>query len=248
MNLKVCAPVPVRSGVFNETKITIDKALDEKPDLVELRFDYIDNASLITKDYAKSLVKLVQAHVPVIFTLRDESEGGRIKIEESERLKILTTLMEVKPKYLDIEMRSSKEILANLIDSATLNNVFLIFSHHNFEKTPPISDALPIIENFANELRERFKLNSSALNNCIFKAIFTARNFEDNLVPIQLCKSFSEKGLKIVSFCMGEQGALSRIACTKFGASFTFGSVEEATAPGQIEIKRLRAIYSILFE
>ncbi len=248
MNLKICAPVPVRSGDFNESKSAIERALEEKPDLVELRFDYIDNPSLITKDYAKNLAKLVQAQVPVIFTLRDESEGGRIKIEESLRLKILTTLVEAKPKYLDIEMSSSKKILANLIDSTISNNVSLIFSHHNFEKTPPINEALPIIENFANELRDRFKLKSNALNNYIFKAIFTAKNFEDNLVPIQLCKNISEKGLKVVSFCMGEQGALSRIACTKFGALFTFGSVEEATAPGQIEIKRLRALYHVLFD
>jgi 3-dehydroquinate dehydratase type I len=47
---------------------------------------------------------------------------------------------------------------------------------------------------------------------------------------------------------MGEVGLLSRILCVKFGSLWTYGSLDEKTAPGQIKIEKIREIHQLLFE
>jgi len=47
---------------------------------------------------------------------------------------------------------------------------------------------------------------------------------------------------------MSDLGVLSRILCVKFGSLWTYGSLEEKTAPGQIKIEKIREIHQLLFE
>ena len=47
---------------------------------------------------------------------------------------------------------------------------------------------------------------------------------------------------------MGEIGILSRILCVKFGSLWTYASMEDKTAPGQIKIEKMREIHQLLFE
>ena len=46
---------------------------------------------------------------------------------------------------------------------------------------------------------------------------------------------------------MGELGIFSRITCVKFGSLLTYGSLEDKTAPGQINIEKIREIHKLLF-
>ena len=53
---------------------------------------------------------------------------------------------------------------------------------------------------------------------------------------------------KLVCFCMGEQGKVSRLLSPMFGAFFTFASLEQGseTASGQMTIEEMRAAYNLL--
>jgi 3-dehydroquinate dehydratase type I len=53
---------------------------------------------------------------------------------------------------------------------------------------------------------------------------------------------------RLVCFCMGEQGRISRLLSPVFGAVFTFAALEQGgeTAPGQISINEMRTAYSLL--
>jgi len=44
---------------------------------------------------------------------------------------------------------------------------------------------------------------------------------------------------------MGELGIFSRIACVLTGSFLTYASLEEKTAPGQINIDEMREIYHL---
>jgi 3-dehydroquinate dehydratase type I len=78
--------------------------------------------------------------------------------------------------------------------------------------------------------------------------IFTAQTFEDNLIPLQLCKEITKKNLNIISFCMGTLGIFSRILCVLNGSFLTYGSLVGETAPGQIDINTIRKTLNILQE
>ena len=106
-----------------------------------------------------------------------------------------------------------------------------------------------IFESFKDKLLSNHLIDFLTFKEVTYKIIFTAQSFEDNFIPIKLCKVVSEKEKDqgIISFCMGELGVFSRIICVKFGSFLTYGSLEDKTAPGQINNKKIRELHQLLF-
>jgi 3-dehydroquinate dehydratase-1 len=72
------------------------------------------------------------------------------------------------------------------------------------------------------------------------KIIGKATSVEDNLKMLTLPQFAEKKGIQIVAFAMGRKGTISRILSPIFGAAFTFASLDEATAPGQIPLDEMK--------
>jgi len=127
---------------------------------------------------------------------------------------------------------------------ARKNSVKLIYSSHDFEKTPSYDEGVKIIEKFKEELVNNYAVDFISIKKIIFKLIFTAQKFENNLIPMKICKDLLEKNKdkNVISFCMGELGIFSRIMCVIAGSFLTYASLEERTAPGQINIRKMREI------
>ncbi|MFX0187164.1 MAG: type I 3-dehydroquinate dehydratase [Candidatus Hodarchaeota archaeon] len=249
MKPNICVALPIKSGNVKENYAIIKRVLESKPDLIEFRFDYIEEISQLTPDFVKVSLNLIKPDVLSIFTFRDPSEGGQCAISQADRLKIINLLIESHPDYLDIEMNTKTEHLSEIINLADKNKVKLIFSYHDFEKTPSFEAASDIFEGFKDKLLSNRLIDALTLKEVTYKIIFTAQSFEDNFIPIKLCKVVSEKEKDqgIISFCMGELGIFSRIMCVKFGSFLTYGSLEDKTAPGQINIKKIRELHQLLF-
>lgn len=247
MTYNICIPIPIKSNDLGEIKVIVDRALLFNPRFIEFRFDYIDTFQNITQDFVESLKTYVKNKSNIILTFRHHSEGGQIKIDEIERLKILKMLMDSQPEFFDIEMNSDIETLSNIISLSYMKKVNLIFSYHNFEKTLTNIMAKGIILRFEERIIKNELNEFDILGKSIYKLIFTAQNFEDNLIPLELCKEFSKNNKKVISFCMGELGILSRILNIKLGSFLTYAALEEPTAPGQIKIDTLQQMYKLLF-
>jgi 3-dehydroquinate dehydratase type I len=86
-----------------------------------------------------------------------------------------------------------------------------------------------------------------AIGASVCKIVGTANKIEDNIAVLNFVASHSSKA-KLVCFCMGEAGKISRLLSPMFGASFTYASIEQGneTAEGQISIGEMRAAYNIL--
>ena len=244
MKFNICVAVPITSGGLERNGEVLKKILDENPEFVELRFDYIEDIQQITPTFVKSLLDLIESQTKAIFTFRDFSEGGQIELSKSERLKIIQLLIEAHPQYYDIEMKNDRETLQSVINMARENNVKLIYSFHDFEKTPSYDEGVKIIEKFKEELVNNYAVDFISIKKIIFKLIFTAQIFEDNLIPMKICRDLLEKNKykNVISFCMGELGIFSRIMCVIAGSFLTYASLEERTAPGQIDIRNMREI------
>ncbi len=245
MNNNICISIPVKFARLSKIKPTINNTIKANPDLIELRFDFINNAQTITIDFLKDLKNIIHPTFPIVFTFRDSTEGGKIKINQEEHLRILKMFIQAKPDYIDIEMNTEKNILSEIINLTSQNNVNLIFSYHNLEKTLNLNEAMKLIQNFQHRLNEEFLVELKMIEKSIFKVIFTAQTFEDNIIPLRLCKEFSNSTQKLISFCMGTAGIFSRIMCVIAGSFFTYASLEEKTAPGQINIDEMREIYHL---
>ncbi|MFX1310553.1 MAG: type I 3-dehydroquinate dehydratase [Promethearchaeota archaeon] len=248
MKYNICIPIPVKSTSIKELKPIVEKTLKSKPNLIELRFDYISDVNAITADFLRNLLNIIRPHAPVIFTFRDLSEGGHVKLGKKQHFKILKMFIEVKPNYVDIEMNTNIEILDEIFKLSSQNEVNLILSHHNFERTVSLNEAISHIQNFNKRLRYNSSFDIALPKGSIYKIIFSAQTFEDNLIPLRLCKKFSNSNQRIISFCMGTLGIFSRITCVMTGSFLTYAFLEEKTAPGQINIEKMREFYEIILK
>ena len=248
MKYKICVVIPIKSADLNVNKQLIETALEKSPDLIEFRFDYINEAKFITPSLLKELMAVIPSKIPIIFTFRGKQEGGQYNLRLNESLDVLRHLIEVKPDYVDIEINSESEVLKNLIDLAYDNKVKLIFSYHDFEKLVTYEETTEILNRFDEKLKHELSIDGDKIKESIFKIISTAQVFDDNVQVLNVSKKLSQQNKKFVCFAMGDVGLLSRILCIKFGSLWTYGSLEEQTAPGQIKIEKIREIHQLLFE
>ncbi len=82
----------------------------------------------------------------------------------------------------------------------------------------------------------------------VVKVVPFARSFEDNLKVLSLIPYARERKQKIVAFCMGEKGKMSRIFAPLMGAAWTYASSarQKASAPGQLTARELKEMWERL--
>jgi len=219
---KICTSIPATNA--EDLQTSIKKALSLGSEYIEIRFDYIDYKKIsklqpLLKDYVDQC----------IFTCRKADEGGLFADSEDIRIKTLEELAKQNPAYLDIEL-STVEKRPDITDNLRSSGPSIIVSWHNFSETPSM-DKLKSIYSRAQTLGE------------ISKIVTFAKTFNDNTTVLSLVKSAKKD--KLISFCMGELGILSRTLSVLMGSPFTYASLgENKTASGQLTIKELKEFYA----
>ncbi len=154
-----------------------------------------------------------------VVTLRPKDEGGGFKGSELERLALISGLSELRPLYIDIELRTAE---ANPGWFGGLPRTSRkIVSWHDLAGTPAFS------------VMKRVRGRAGSLGE-IAKVVTTARTGEDNLRVLRL---YDEDPHKLIAFCMGGAGILSRLVSLQMGAPITYASLpNEPVAPGQLPV------------
>ncbi|MFX0006640.1 MAG: type I 3-dehydroquinate dehydratase [Promethearchaeota archaeon] len=250
MKFNICIPIPIRNPSIQVVQPIIERVLKTNANLIELRFDYITDFKSISMEFLTSLSKIISPQSTIIFTFRDPSEGGHVQIQQEDRFNIYKMFINAKPDYIDIEMALDNKILDELINLAQQNRVNLIFSYHDFSRTFSFEEARNYILNFESRLAQELHIDQKLFEELIYKIIFTANTFEDNLTPLKLCKDISSSKKKIISFCMGPLGVFSRIICVITGSYLTYAFLEESekTAESQIQIEKMKEIYDLILD
>ncbi|MBY9014427.1 MAG: type I 3-dehydroquinate dehydratase [Candidatus Lokiarchaeota archaeon] len=248
MKYKICVAIPIKSDDPNANTQLVETALEKSPDLIEFRFDYIKDIKLITIPFLKDLLKITPSNILKIFTFRSYHEGGKLNLKTDDHLRVLKLLVEGKPDYIDIEINLKLENLNQIINLAYENEVRLILSYHNFDRTISYKEVTALLNNFNNKLMHDLLIGLDKVYGCVYKIILTAQHFDDNVIALNICKKLSQQEIKFVCFAMSDLGVLSRILCVNFGSLWTYGSLVEKTAPGQIKIEKIREIHQLLFE
>ncbi len=204
---------------------SVVKAISVGADLVEVRLDYLDelNVNVVSSTLKPYMNRLV-------LTLRAHYENGLFEGDEKERAEILKQLGREGPAYVDIELRSPmfQDLSKELMKAGTA----LIVSWHDFEKTLD-TDTLRRIANMA------------MIGGSIAKVVTMARSFSDNLKVLSLYHTGDKH--RLVAFCMGTEGVLSRFLSVMLGAPFMYVSLPgEPTAPGQPSITEAKEIFRML--
>ena len=195
-------------------------------DLIELRVDYMRNAEL---------EKLLKAgEKPLIVTNRPRAEGGRYRGDEKRRLAILREATELGAAFVDVEIRTERSSLRELIKNK--NGTRMVLSFHDFQRTPSGGELRKLLD----------RMNRQGAD--VGKIVTFARSWDDNLKVLALIPYARRRRQAIVTFCMGKKGKMSRIFSPLMGAAWTYASLsrKQASAPGQLTIQEMKEIWGRL--
>lgn len=222
MRAKICASIATDTA--SSMKAQAMDAFSRGADYVELRFD-----CLRSEELAQAIAYARDIREKSVYTLRTKSQGGMFSGSELERLAWLRKFAEQKPMLVDVELETLKENdeLADFLDTQKTR---ILVSWHNFDSTPTQDELADIL----SEMR--------VYSNFV-KIVTMAKSVGDALRLLNLYDG--TVGLNAIIFAMGEAGVISRVLCTVAGnAPFTYASLGNAVAPGQLSVEDMRRIYT----
>lgn len=256
---KICVPVMGRTQ--EEILENVRKAAGSGADFAEWRADYFEAVGDFgeTGKTAAMLRDILQ-EMPLLFTFRTAKEGGErdISTEEYERL-LLYMADSGTVDMVDVEAfrgygctglqrreeadgacfpeaGRENERMAGLIQRLR-EKLVVIGSYHDFRKTPKREEMLARL------------LFIDRLGADIPKLAVMPADREDVLLLMET--TLLADGLlpdkPLITMSMGAQGAVSRIAGGRFGSAVTFGCIDRASAPGQIEVGELKNILAAVY-
>ena len=219
----ICVPIMARDNSEAITKMTEISSL---ADLMELRLDAM--ASFDLKEIVQKATK------PLIVTYRSKKEGGNGLARYETRARHLIRAIEVGADFVDVEFSMPQIYRQEIFQAGGTSRI--IISSHLSNKTP------------SKEKLEHTFRKMTATGADIVKIITYARAPEDNLRVLGLIPLARDFGVKIITFCMGPLGRVSRIFTLMLGGYLSFASLEEGqeSASGQIPVRKMRKILDLL--
>ncbi len=233
---KICVPL---TGKRKEEILEEAKAVAEAgADLAEWRADFFEGLSdREEREEVLNALSDILGQIPLLFTIRTKNEGGNIQISTEDYVNYnMDAARSGKADLIDVEVFGDEQEKVKLIQSLHEINAIVVASSHDFLKT-----------DIREILLERFKIMDRTGAD-ILKMAVMPKEFADVAAIMQatcdMAENFTEKPL--ISMAMGEEGMISRIAGENFGSCITFGTVGEASAPGQLPLRELKRMMNAL--
>lgn len=235
---KICVPI------VGKTREEIVKAAEEirtlPVDVVEWRADWYEEIfeADVVLDVLQELRRIL-GKLPLLFTFRTKKEGGEKEIDEKNYRTLNQLVVESGlADLIDVEVFSGDEVVNDLVRTAHENEVKVIGSNHDFEKTPSKEEII-------RRLQKMQELDVD-----LPKIAVMPKKKEDVLTLLVATEEMNRKyaDRPIITMSMAGDGVISRLCGEVFGSALTFGAAGQASAPGQIGVKELRQILTILHE
>ena len=207
----------------------IDVLRYQDADIIEWRADFLPKEAIL--QVAPAIFEKFAGR-ELVFTLRTRAEGGQIELSSEEYVQIIKEVAQLyQPDYIDFEYFSYKDVFEEMLEFPNL-----VLSYHNFQETP---------ENLMEILSELTSLNPK-----VVKIAVMANTEQDVLDLMNFTRGFKTLNpeQEYVTISMGKVGKVSRITSDVTGSSWTFASLGEASAPGQISLSSMTKIREILNE
>ena len=214
-------------------------------DAVELRADLlVDSESpdgLPTPDFLIDQVALLRASttLPLIFTLRTVSQGGRFPDDDTKRaLALYRDALRMGFDFVDLELTSASELKSFVLGHRKMCTV--IASHHDPKGQLSWS-------NSAEDWLPHFE--AARVFGDIVKLVGVARSSGDNddLKTFKSWKAMEHPDLPVIAMNMGEIGKMSRVT-NGFMTPVSHPVLPAKAAPGQLSAADIRKVLGIVGE
>ncbi|MCM3660439.1 type I 3-dehydroquinate dehydratase [Georgenia satyanarayanai] len=225
---------PTAEGLFEEAGRVTAAGVD----IAEWRADHL----LAARPDAplRELPAAVRARLgamPLLLTVRSAEEGGKVTLDDTAYATAVSALLDDgSGDAVDLELARGS-VLAGLVDRARETGARVVVSSHDVTGTPPLAEMVDRLAAMA------------ATGADVVKIAVTAQDPLDVIALLEAtCTADRELDVPVVTMAMGPVGLVSRLCGEVFGSAVTFGSVDSASAPGQIDVGRLRDVVGLVHE
>ncbi|HMK61241.1 MAG TPA: type I 3-dehydroquinate dehydratase [Dissulfurispiraceae bacterium] len=216
---------PLIAGILTDRDyLAVDSDVMDSVDIVELRVDMFDS---IETGHVKNVFREVRARYnkPIIATVRDVREGGAKEIRDRAGLYRIVVPM---ADLVDVEIQFG-DLISEARKLCSTFKKLLIGSYHNFDATPDAADLGKVVE------------RGKGFGADIVKIAVKANSNDDLLRLIKFAMKHPDK--RLITISMGDKGLPSRIFTPLLGSPITFGYINTASAPGQLSVREMMAIF-----
>jgi len=202
-------------------------------DLAEFRIDLLSFASDTKQVIALGHeLKKILGNKSLIATIRTKNEGGQLEISDADYGKTYQAYLK-NPfmDWLDVEMFRDQKVVSEIVQKAHQKKVLVVMSNHDFQKTPS-----------QDEIEKRL-LKQDQMGADVLKIAVMPKSKQDVFTLMNATLKVSQQTTKpLLTMSMGQLGTISRVATANMGGSYSFGMIGQASAPGQIDVTKLKQI------
>ncbi|HUT84151.1 MAG TPA: type I 3-dehydroquinate dehydratase [Thermodesulfobacteriota bacterium] len=219
----ICIPIIAKNS---------DEALEKMArantlaDVLEIRLDMMDAFDL------HEIIRV--ACKPVLVTYRSQDQGGKGSADPETHADHILTAIQEGADLVDVELSLPPKWQERIFDARGRSGI--VISTHINHGTPSQQDL------------EKIFRECTATRADIVKIVTRAEAWADNLRVLELIPKAHGMGIKIIAFCMGSMGRISRVFSHLMGGYLTFASLEqgEESADGQMTVMETKKILNIL--
>ena len=234
----ICVPIvgPMMEDILSQ----VQEAVQAKVDLIELRPDmWMKGFHIVEEAYIPTIVNLVgqlrskYADMPMLFTWRTLAEGGEAPLSSEKYRNLLQAIVDQNlVDAVDVELFAYSNEIGNSMKQAHQQGIQTVMSYHNFQSTPDL-DTLHI---YAERM--------VSVGAQVIKFSLMPTTSDDVFSVLQFTKELTRKypQLSRITMSMGQLGQITRTCGNVFGNCLTFGTLGQASAPGQIEVSILKQL------
>lgn len=226
---KVCVSVMGRDA--REITESAARALEAGAQVLELRADSLCAMPSISQAQAAcEAVRSVCGETPLIFTLRTARDGGAGGEDAAAYETLLcgvarTGLCDA----IDVELSVGEAAFARIAQAVHAAGASVVGSSHEFGEIGDVTKAA------------QWLIRQEALGADIGKAAVMPQSREQAFALMHEMVSAGERlGVPYIAIVMGQMGVVSRVCANAMGSCMTFGAAGRASAPGQIQARKLR--------
>ncbi|GAF38598.1 3-dehydroquinate dehydratase [Agrilactobacillus composti DSM 18527 = JCM 14202] len=207
-------------------------------DLAEWRLDYLPDLgeASLKKTGAALETALHNQHKGLLVTLRTKAQGGNFSGDGEAYLNQLQFLLQQGlGDALDLEWTTDPEWRRQILKASALLGVPVVLSHHDFKATPSLAALQDQLTQMAT------------LKPALLKIAVMPQSTTDVLTILQVAQwaaTTLEAPLAIMG--MGTLGKLTRVSGNLFPSALTFATIDQASAPGQINLAHTQEILTLL--
>ena len=230
--------VPIVGQTKDEIIAAAKSFANVELDIVEWRVDWFEGVFDFdqVKDVAQALRDVLQ-DTPILFTFRTAKEGGEKAIEPEAYVELNQNIAKTGlVDLVDVEAFTGDDYVAQIIEVAHQNNVKVVASNHDFDKTPDQADIV-------SRLRKMQEQGAD-----IPKIAVMPNNKKDVLTLLaateEMATNYADR--PIITMSMAGTGLISRLCGEVFGSAATFGAVGKVSAPGQMNAEDLNMILTLI--